>query len=111
MSQTKASNQSQTDGAYSQADPEVVVRAQRRQFSMAEKVRILAEADACQGAGAIGALLRREGIYSSYLTQWRRERAAGQLGEQAAMKRGRPRQEAATEAARLRLFVCHSRCL
>ena len=61
MSQTKAANQSQTDRAAYQADPEVVVRVQRRQFSVAEKVRILAEADACQGAGEIGALLRREG--------------------------------------------------
>ena len=102
MSQTKVSNPSQTDSADLQADPEVVVRAQRRQFSVAEKVRILSEADACQGAGAIGALLRREGIYSSYLTQWRREREANQLGEQVAAKRGRPRQTEATEAARLR---------
>ncbi len=74
MSQTKATNPSQTDIADLQADPEVVVRAQRRQFSVAEKVRILSEADACQGAGEMGALLRRKGIYSSYLTQWRRER-------------------------------------
>ena len=102
MSQTKVTNQSQTDSADPQAEPEVVVRAQRRQFSVAEKVRILAEADACQGAGAIGALLRREGIYSSYLTQWRREREAGQFGEKAAAQRGRPRRAEETEAARLR---------
>ena len=102
MSQPKVTNQSQGVGTDSQADPEVVVRAQRRQFSMAEKVRILAEADACQGAGAIGALLRREGIYSSYLSQWRRERAAGQLEMKTAAKRGRPRQAEATEASRLR---------
>ena len=102
MSQTKVTNQSQVADSKHQADPEVVVRAQRRQFSVAEKQRILTEADACQGAGAIGALLRREGIYSSYLTQWRREREAGQLGEQTAAKRGRPRQAEATEASRLR---------
>jgi transposase-like protein len=102
MSQMKVSNQSETARADSQADPEVVVRAQRRQFSVAEKVRILAEADACEGAGAIGALLRREGIYSSYLTQWRRERTAGQLGEKVLAQRGRPRRAEATEAARLR---------
>lgn len=102
MSQTKVTNQSQVVGTNSQADPEVVVRAQRRQFSMTEKVRILAEADACQEAGEIGALLRREGIYSSYLTQWRREREAGQLGEQAVAKRGRPHREEAAEATRLR---------
>jgi transposase len=102
MSQTKVTNQSQVAGSNHQADPEVVVRAQRRQFSVAEKQRILTEADACQGAGEIGALLRREGIYSSYLTQWRREREAGQLGEQTAAKRGRARQAEATEASRLR---------
>lgn len=101
MSQSKVTNQSQGVGTAPPPDSEVVVRAQRRQFTVAEKVRILAEADACQGAGAIGALLRREGIYSSYLTQWRREREAGQLGEQAVAKRGRPRQTEATEAARL----------
>lgn len=102
MSQPKVTNQSQGAGRNSQADPEAVVRAQRRQFSMTEKVRILAEAEACQEAGAIGALLRREGIYSSYLTQWRRERAGGQLGEQGAAKRGRPHREEAGEATRLR---------
>jgi len=102
MSQMKVTNQSQTERADTQANPEVVVRAQRRQFSVAEKVRILGEADACQGAGEIGALLRREGIYSSYLTQWRRERADGLFGGKASPKRGRPRQEAANEATRLR---------
>ena len=102
MSQTRASKQSQTDGSDTQADPEVVVRAQRRQFSMAEKVRILTEADACQGAGEIGALLRREGIYSSYLTQWRRERDGGLLGGKESPKRGRPRQAETSEARRLR---------
>ncbi|MFZ4660514.1 MAG: transposase [Caldilineaceae bacterium] len=79
-----------------------MVRTQRRQFSVAEKVRILAEADACQSAGEIGALLRREGIYSSYLTQWRRERAGGLLGGKVTPFRGRPRQETAREATRLR---------
>jgi transposase len=102
MSQTKATNHSQTDRSDTQVDPEVVVRAQRRQFSVAEKVRILAEADACQSVGEIGALLRREGIYSSYLTQWRRERAGGLLGGKVTPKRGRPRQETAREATRLR---------
>lgn len=102
MSQTKVTNQSQADRAETQADPEVVERAQRRQFSQAEKVRILTEADGCQEVGAIGALLRREGIYSSYLTQWRRERAAGLLGEKAPAQRGRPRRTEVTEAAQLR---------
>ena len=46
-------------------DPEVVPMAQRRQFTAAEKLRILEEADACTEPGEIGALVRREGIYSS----------------------------------------------
>jgi transposase len=60
-------------------DPEVHAVAKRRQFSAAYKLSVLEEADRCAGAGAIGALLRREGLYSSHLTMWRRERAAGAL--------------------------------
>jgi transposase len=60
-------------------DPEVVPKASRRTFSAAEKVRILNQADACTQPGQIGALLRREGLYSSHLVKWRRLRAAGQL--------------------------------
>ena len=53
-------------------DPEVVPTAQRRRFTSEEKLRILEEADACTESGEMGALLRREGIYSSYLSRWRR---------------------------------------
>jgi transposase-like protein len=60
-------------------DPEVRAVAKRRRFSAAYKLSVLEEADRCAGAGAIGALLRREGLYSSHLTMWRRERAAGAL--------------------------------
>lgn len=60
-------------------DPEVRAVAKRRQFSAAYKLSVLEEADRCAGSGAIGALLRREGLYSSHLTMWRRERAAGAL--------------------------------
>jgi len=56
-----------------------VPKASRRQFSAAEKLRILQEADACTQPGQIGALLRREGLYSSQLAKWRRLRARGQL--------------------------------
>ena len=60
---------------------EVSSKARRRRFTTAEKIRILREADACAGEkGAITALLRREGLYSSHLTSWRAQRAAGQLG-------------------------------
>jgi transposase-like protein len=69
-------------------DPEVVPVAQRRRFSAKEKLRILEEADGCTEPGEIGALLRREGIYSSYLSRWRRARDEGQLTALGAKKRG-----------------------
>jgi len=60
---------------------EVSSKARRRRFSVAEKIRILREADACANEkGAVAALLRREGLYSSHLTTWRRQRDAGQFG-------------------------------
>ena len=83
-------------------DPEVVVRAKRRQFSTAYKLRIVEEADACHQSGEIGALLRREGLYSSHLTDWRRERDAGQLMKRGSKKGSRSAAELATEVATLR---------
>jgi transposase len=71
------------------ATVEVVAKARRRQFSAAYKARILREADGCVGSGQIGALLRREGLYSSHLTEWRRLRARGALEGLAAKKRGK----------------------
>jgi transposase-like protein len=73
-------------------DIEVSAKAQRRIFSGADKRRILEEADACVELGALGALLRREGIYSSYLTAWRRQRDRGELAGLAPKKRGRKMQ-------------------
>jgi transposase len=69
-------------------DPEVRAVAKRRQFSAAYKLALLAEADRVSEPGAIGALLRREGLYSSQLTMWRREREAGAL-EALSRRRGR----------------------
>src|SRR5258708_10895872 len=60
-------------------DPQVIQKPTRRRFSTAEKLRILNEADACHKPGELGALLRREGIYSSYLTNFRKLRAQGKL--------------------------------
>ena len=71
-----------------QPDPEVVAQAKRRRFTADYKQRILAEADQAKGSGGIGALLRREGLYSSLLTTWRRERKAGALKALAPRKRG-----------------------
>jgi transposase len=58
-------------------DPEVVAKAQRRQFTADYKKRILEEADSAQEPGTIGAMLRREGLYSSHLTHWRQQRNSG----------------------------------
>ncbi len=55
---------------------EVPPRAQRRQFTAAYKQRILEEADRCTAPGELGALLRREGLYTSHLSKWRRQRDA-----------------------------------
>src|SRR3972149_307188 len=60
-------------------DPEVPAKVQRRQFTAAYRLRILKEADACTKHGALGALLRREGLYSSHLVNWRRQREPGKL--------------------------------
>ena len=63
------------------ADPEVAATAKRRQFSGSDRRRILAAADRCTAPGEIGALLRREGIYSSMLAAWRKKRvASGRTG-------------------------------
>ena len=70
-------------------DPEVVVEAKRRRFTAEYKLRILAEADAAAAQpGGIGALQRREGLYSSHLVTWRRERQAGMLQGLTPHKRG-----------------------
>jgi len=69
-------------------DPEVPAKVQRRQFTAAYRLRILKEADACSKHGALGALLRREGLYSSHLVNWRRQREQGELVAGRARKRG-----------------------
>jgi transposase len=67
-------------------DPELVEQAKRRTFTAEFKARILAEADACTRPGEVGELLRREGLYTSHLTYWRKQRKDGALKEL-----GRPR--------------------
>jgi transposase len=69
-------------------DPEVPAKVQRRQFTAEYRRRILKEADACKKRGALGALLRREGLYSSHLVNWRRQREQGELVAGRARKRG-----------------------
>ncbi len=70
-------------------DVEVTAKAKRRRFSAQEKLRILRLVDETTEAGGVGAILRREGLYSSHLTEWRRARAAGELDALEPKKRGR----------------------
>jgi transposase len=62
-------------------DPELVERAKRRTFTARYKLEILAKADACTAPGEVGELLRREGLYTSHLTYWRKQRSDGALKE------------------------------
>src|SRR3954447_5816336 len=97
-------------------DPELIERAKRRRFTADYKLRILRETDACSRPGEIGALLRREGLYTSHLTAWRKQRDQGALqgldrqrgrkpadprdAENAALRRRLERAEAELEKAR-----------
>jgi transposase-like protein len=81
---------------------EVLPKAQRRHFSAEYKRRILEEADACTERGQIGALLRREGLYTSHLDKWRTQRDRGRLAGTTDNRRGPTAQPEAAELARLR---------
>jgi len=76
------------NGAGDIPDPEVAEKPKRRRFSAEYRLRIVREADSCNEPGAIGALLRREGLYSSLLTAWRRQRDTGALAGLEPKKRG-----------------------
>ena len=69
--------------------PEVVEKPRRRTFDAAYRLRIVEEADRCVEAGQVGELLRREGLYSSHLSKWRRQRDEGALNGLRSKKRGR----------------------
>jgi len=71
-------------------DPELVERARRRRFTAEYKLQILQQAEACTRPGEIGALLRREGLYTSHLTAWRKQREQGALAA-LGRPRGRPK--------------------
>jgi transposase len=90
----------QTQPTATRPDPQVTQRAPRRRFSAAEKLRILAEADACP-PGQLGALLRREGLYSSTLASFRKQRDEGKLGrDQNQVQKQRRDKEAARQRDR-----------
>ena len=88
-------------------DPEVRPKAQHRQFTAEYKKRILDEADACTAPPQRGALVRREGLYSSHLTAWRRQRARGILDGLAPKKRGVKPDPLELENAQLRTEIKH----
>src|ERR1039458_8333658 len=69
-------------------DSEVVARPHRRRFSAEYKLAIMEQADSAPGAGGVGALLRREGLYSSHLATWRQQRKQGEFDALTAKKRG-----------------------
>ena len=71
----------------------VEAKVERRRFTVDYKLKVIGEADKCQKPGEIGALLRREGLYWSNLSNWRKQRASGELVGLSAKKRGPQRQE------------------
>lgn len=77
-----------TPKAHLRQDTEVTEKTQRRRFTAEYKRRILAEMDACSKHGELGALMRREGIYSSHLATWRMQRERGELASLVGKKRG-----------------------
>jgi len=83
------------------ADPEVPEKVRRRRFSGGYKLKILQAVDACTQPGEIGALLRREGLYSSHLSKWRQQRDAGALAGLRPRKRGRKARPVDPQAKRI----------
>ena len=83
-------------------DPELVERAKRRRFSAEYKLRVLREVEACTRPGEIGALLRREGLYSSLLSEWRKQRDTGSLTALSRPRGPKPPHPLEAENAKLR---------
>jgi len=104
MTQNQADKISKNGTSQAQRpDPEVLPKAKRRNYTASYKLWVLEEADKCrQQPGQIGALLRREGLYSSHLTTWQRQREAGQIAGLKPRKRGRKLDEERAEINQLR---------
>ena len=102
MSQDSSSSSKSGKASLPKVDPEVKAKPDRRKFSAEYKRRILEEADACTEAGQIGALLRREGLYSSNLTHWRQQMSKGAMRALSPKKRGPKPDPLANENAALR---------
>lgn len=87
-----------TDENHARPSPEVPEKPTRRRFTAEYKLRVLEEADRCSEPGQVGELLRREGLYSSHLTLWRKQRDSGTLNGLESKKRGRkPKPRAASD--------------
>ena len=82
-------------------DPEVPEKVPRRRFTAAYKLRVLKEADQCTQPGEIGGLLRREGLYSSHIATWRRQREDGILQSLTPKKRGRKKKSLKPASAKI----------
>lgn len=83
-------------------ETEVVEKARRRQYTAEYKLRILREVDSCKERGEVGALLRREGLYSSLVSKWRQQCERGSLAGLGSHKRGPKADEQAAELAQLK---------
>jgi transposase len=90
-----------TEEQNSKSETEVVVRPKRRQHTAEYKLRILRELDECTGKGEVGAILRREGLYSSLISKWREQREQGSLNGLGGQRRGPKVDPNAAELARL----------
>ena len=95
--QTMTHRQPLESGSSVPRDPEVPEKPKRRQFTAEYKQRILDEADACTEPGEIGALLRREGLYSSHLASWRKQRRTGLKPKKRGRKGKSPEQKRVAE--------------
>ena len=90
-----------TEEQNSKSETEVLVRPKRRQHTAEYKLRILGELDECTGKGEAGAILRREGLYSSLISKWREQREQGSLNGLGSQRRGPKIDPNAAELARL----------
>jgi transposase-like protein len=88
----------------------MIAKPKRRRFSVSEKARIVHQADACT-PGTVGAYLRREGIYSSQLYAWRRERDRGELDPQTVKTREKKRAENEDQTRRIQALEVENRKL
>ena len=100
----RATEEAPTEPAGGLPDPEVAALAKRRRFTAGYKRRILRAAAACKGSGDVGALLRREGLYSSHLSHWRREIEAHDEAALRAKRRGPKPNPAKAEARKIEVL-------